>query len=143
MRHHRTVNGGRLPADLARKRDFEIVADAGRLERLRQAIRREVRVQSSLRSLAREIGVDRGTLRKFLAMESVPQTDNLARIEDWLENRVDVWPPRGAVALAVLVLDLPGQQRGVVRRQLARLLASAFTKANTPVPEWLELESAH
>lgn len=142
MRHHRTVTGGRLPADLARTRDFEIVADARRLERLRQAIRREVRAQSSLRSLARDIGVDRGTLRKFLAMESVPQTDNLARIEDWLENRAEVWPPPGAVAFAVLVRDLPGQNRGVVRRQLACLLASAFTEAKMLVPEWLELESA-
>ncbi|HEX2094857.1 MAG TPA: hypothetical protein VHG28_20830 [Longimicrobiaceae bacterium] len=130
----------RLPPELAVKRDFDILADARRLEALRQAIRREVRARSSLRGLAQRIGVDRGSLRKFLTMESVPDLENMAKIEDWSEERPEVWTPLGAVALAVLVLDLPGPRRGPARKQLARVLASAFSDAKQPVPEWLEAE---
>jgi transcriptional regulator with XRE-family HTH domain len=142
MRHFRPVISVRLPADLALKRDFDIVADARRLEMLRQGIRREVKLQSSLRALAQRIGVDRGSLRKFLTMESVPDWENLAKIEEWLENRAEVWTPLGAVTLAVLVLDLPGPRRGPTRKQLARVLASAFAEAELPIPEWLDAEWA-
>jgi transcriptional regulator with XRE-family HTH domain len=132
----------RLPTDVAVKRDFDVVADARRLETLRQGIRREVKRQTSLRALAQQIGVDRGSLRKFLTMESVPEWENLAKIEEWLENRAEVWTPLGAVTLGVLVLDLPGPRRGPARKQLARVLASAFTDAGLPLPDWLDAESA-
>ncbi|HEV2150469.1 MAG TPA: helix-turn-helix transcriptional regulator [Longimicrobiaceae bacterium] len=142
MRHHRPIISVRPPADLAVKRDFDIVADARRLETLRQAIRREVKAQTSLRALAQRIGVDRGSLRKFLTMESVPDWENLAKIEEWFEDRADVWTPLGAVALAVLVLDLPGPRRRPARKRLAQVLASAFGDAELPVPEWLDTECA-
>jgi transcriptional regulator with XRE-family HTH domain len=142
MRHHRPVISVRLPTDVAVKRDFNVVADARRLETLRQGIRREVKRQTSLRALAQHIGVDRGSLRKFLTMESVPEWENLAKIEEWLENRAEVWTPLGAVTLGVLVLDLPGPRRGPARKQLARVLASAFTDAGLPVPDWLDAEFA-
>jgi len=130
----------RLPAEAALRRDFHLLADARRLEMLRQAIRREVRSQSSLRSLAKHIGVDRGSLRKFLAMESVPSVENLAKIVDWSQERPEVWTPLGSVVLAVLVLDLPGPRRASARKQLARTLAAAFSDAEMPVPEWLREE---
>jgi transcriptional regulator with XRE-family HTH domain len=130
----------RLPPDLAVTRDFDIIADARRLEGLRQAIRREVRALSSLRALGEQIGVDRGSLRKFLTMESVPDLENMAKIEEWSEERPEIWTPLGAVSLAVLVLDLPGPHRGPARKQLAEVLASAFRNAGRPVPEWLEAE---
>jgi transcriptional regulator with XRE-family HTH domain len=142
MRHHRPVISVPLPTDVAVKRDFNIIADARRLETLRQGIRREVKRQTSLRALAQQIGVDRGSLRKFLTMESVPDWENLAKIEEWLENRAEVWTPLGAVTLGVLVLDLPGPLRGPARSQLARVLASAFTDAGLPVPDWLDAECA-
>jgi DNA mismatch repair ATPase MutS len=140
MRSFRPIISARLRSDLAVKRDLDIVADARRLETLRQAIRREVKTQSSLRGLAQHIGVDRGSLRKFLTMESVPGCENLAKIEDWSEERPEIWTPLGAVALAILVLDLPGPRRGPARQQLARMLASAFSESDRPVPEWLEGE---
>ena len=140
MRSFRPIISARLRPDLAVKRDFDIVADARRLETLRQAIRREVTTQSSLRGLAQHIGIDRGSLRKFLTMESVPGLENLAKIEDWSEERPAIWTPLGAVALAILVLDLPGPQRGPARQQLARVLASTFSESDLPVPEWLEPE---
>lgn len=140
MRHYRPIISVRLPPELAVKRDFDIIADARRLETLRQAIRREVRTQSSLRGLAQHMGVDRGSLRKFLTMESVPDSENMEKIEDWSEERPEVWTPLGAVALAVLVLDLPGPRRGPARRQLAQVLASAFSDAKVQVPDWLEAE---
>ena len=142
MRPHRPVISLRLPADMAVKRDFDVVADARRLETLRQGIRREVKRQTSLRALAQQIGVDRGSLRKFLTMETVPESENLAKIEEWLENRAEVWTPLGAVTLGVLVLDLPGPRRGPARKELARVLASAFRDAGLPVPDWLEAECA-
>lgn len=140
MRHYRPIVSVRLPPHMAVKRDFEIVADTRRLEALRQAIRREVATRSSLRGLAQQIGVDRGSLRKFLAMESVPDAGNLAKIEDWSEERPEVWTPLGAVALAVLVLDLPGPRRGPARRRLADALAAAFRDTGRPVPDWLDAE---
>lgn len=90
MRSFRPIISARLRPDLADKRDWDIVADARRLETLRQAIRREVKAQSSLRGLAQHIGVDRGSLRKFLTMESVPGFENLAKIEDWSEERPEI-----------------------------------------------------
>lgn len=140
MRPHRPLIGVRLPAEAAARRDFTLIADARRLETLRQAIRREVSSHSSLRSLAKHIGVDRGSLRKFLAMESVPNSENLAKIEDWSEERPETWTPLGSVVLAVLVLDLPGPSRAPARKQLARALASTFRDAGMQVPEWLEEE---
>ena len=140
MRSFRPIISVRLRPDLAVKRDFDIIADARHLETLRQAIRREVKARSSLRGLAQHIGVDRGSLRKFLTMESVPGFGNLAKIEDWSEERPEIWTPLGAVALAVLVLDLPGPRRGPARQQLARALASAFSETDLSVPEWLEAE---
>jgi hypothetical protein len=140
MRHYRPIISRRLPPEVAVKRDFDIIADARRLETLRQAIRREVRTQSSLRALGQQIGVDRGSLRKFLTMESVPDFENMAKIEDWSEERPEVWTPLGAVSLAVLVLDLPGPHRGPARKELAEVLASAFRTAGRPVPDWLEAE---
>lgn len=140
MRNHRPVLSVRLPPELAVKRDFDTIADARRLESLRQAIRREVGVRSSLRSLAQQIGVDRGSLRKFLTMESVPGVENLAKIEDWSEERPEVCTPLGAVALGLLVLDPPAPRRGPTREQLARVIAAAFADAKLPVPEWLDAE---
>jgi transcriptional regulator with XRE-family HTH domain len=128
----------RLPPHLARKRDFEVIADARDLETLREALRREVRVHTSLRALALNIGVDRGTLRKFLAMESVPRAENLDKIRDWAADRPELATPLGSVALTLLVHDLPGHRRAHVRRQLAQELAAAFTRHM--LPEWLEHE---
>ncbi len=84
--------------------------------------------------------MDRGTLRKFLAMEAVPRPDNLEKIHDWAADRPEVWVPLGAVALGVLVLDFPAHLRAAVRRGLARELASAYVEAELPVPEWLDQE---
>lgn len=140
MPPNRRTTVRRLPPHLACKRDFEVVADARDLETLREALRREVRVHTSLRSLALDIGVDRGTLRKFLAMESVPRAENMNKIRDWAADRPELATPLGSVALAILVRDLPGHCRAQVRRELARELAASFK--SKVIPEWLEHECA-
>lgn len=140
MRDPRRVSGQRLPPSLARIRDFDVFADVRSLEMLRQALRREIQVHTSLRALAHDIGVDRGTLRKFLAMESVPRAENLEKIRDWAADRPDLWIPLGTVALALLVNDLPAPLRAPVRRQVAGELADAYTREERRVPEWLARE---
>lgn len=140
MRDPRRVSGQRLPPALARVRDFDVFADVRSLEMLRQALRREIQVHTSLRALAQDIGVDRGTLRKFLGMESVPRAENLEKIRDWAADRPELWTPLGTVALALLVNDLPAHLRAPVRRQVAGELADAYMREEQRVPEWLARE---
>ncbi|MEW5929583.1 MAG: helix-turn-helix transcriptional regulator [Gemmatimonadota bacterium] len=140
MRPMRYTSSETLPPKIARDRDHNIYLDLYALERIRAALQRELRLRPGQRSLARQIGISRGSLRKFLEDQSVPTLEVQHQLQEWTKDRPDVWTPPGAVALALLVFDLPHQSRGAARLRLARLLADVHAEEGRPVPAWLALE---
>ena len=140
MRPSRYKSSQHMPSELARRHDLDILLDLYELERLRQVLRRELRVHTGQRTLAGEIGISRGSLRKLLDMESVPTYRNLQRLKEWAADRPEVWTPLGSLGLAVLVMDLPAEARADLRRQVACLLDSAYFRLGQTSPEWLGRE---
>jgi hypothetical protein len=121
-------------------REIDALADERELEALRRALRRELAVHGGQVGLAREIGVDRIVIRKFLEMRTRPLPDNLQKIRDWVENRPPTYTPFGSVLLAALVRDLPGGSRARTRRELAEAMASNYQRAGESIPDWLRSE---
>lgn len=140
MRAYRYRTSEQMPPENAQRHDLNIILDLYELERIRQALRRELRVHTGQETLAREIGISRGSLRKLLETQSVPTPRVLQRLRDWSADRPEVWTPIDALALALLVRDLPAEERGEARLQLARTLGNLFTQAGRPVPDWLAQE---
>lgn len=128
------------PSGVSRE-EIDAYADEREMERLRRTVRRELATNPGQEALAREIGVARIVLRKFLGMAATPRPKNLQKIRDWAENRPPIWTPFGAVLLATAVRDLPGDERARVRRHLAEALHDGHRRAGTPVPDWLVAES--
>lgn len=125
------------PAELADARTLDLLLDLYALERIRQVVRRELRVHGGQQTLAREIGISRGSLRKLLADQSTPSHAVRQRLQEWIANRPHPWTPPGAVALSLLVHGLPHRVRGEARRRLARQLRAIVTEAGGEVPDWL------
>jgi hypothetical protein len=119
---------------------FDLFTDTRRLEALRLALVRELRTSPGQRSLAAVIGVGRSVIRKFVEMRAVPTDENLRRLEEWAVDRPEVAPPATAVALAILVGELPAEARLVTRRRLAAELHRAHTHGGVSIPDWLASE---
>lgn len=143
MRPSRYRSSQHLPSQSARLHDMAILMDLYDLERLRQVVRRELKVHTGQRTLAQEIGISRGSLRKLLEMQSVPTHHNLERLKEWATDRPEVWTPLGALALAVLVMDLPAEMRADLRRQVACLVESAYFRLGQSPPDWLARECGY
>jgi hypothetical protein len=110
------------------------------LERLRAPIRRELRVHGGQRRVAAEMRIPRGSLRKFLSMQSVPTGRNFDSLESWVADRPEAVVTGGMVSLAVLAGELPAEIRLRTRRHLARELAKLYRGAGALLPGWLHDE---
>lgn len=141
MRPTRYLSGERVRPDLAPEHDLNIFLELYLLERLRRVVRRDLRVHNRQQDLAREIGISRGSLRKFVEDLSIPSHPVQQRLRDWVESRPPIWTPPGAVALVLLVHDLPYETRGEARRRLARELAAIHGEAGREVARWLVEET--
>ena len=119
--------------------EFDRLADERELESHRKALLGELAVHGGLVGLAREIGVGRIVLRKFLIHYSKPAEKNLAKIREWAANRPPAFAPFGSVLLRTLVSELPPELRGRARAEVADVLAMNFQRAGT-IPDWLRLE---
>jgi hypothetical protein len=117
--------------------DASHFADVREVETLRQIARRELRTHGGQRTLAREIGVHRETLRKFVEGQSLPTQPNLELIRDWAANRPEARMPMALVALAVMVEDLPPSRRPGARKRLAGLMAELYGETAEGVPGWV------
>lgn len=115
------------------QREFE-------LERLRAPVRRELRVHGGQRRVAAEMRIPRGSLRKLIAMQSVPTGRNRDALESWVADRPEATITGGMVALAVLAVELPAEIRLRARRRLAQELAGLYRDAGVPLPLWLHDE---
>jgi transcriptional regulator with XRE-family HTH domain len=130
----------RTGVDAGRNQQFNQIADAWRLEELRQALRRELRTHMGQLALARIIGVGRSVVRKLLEMRTVPEPRNLDRLREWAADRPAVETPVEVVCLAVLVEDLPADARYDARLELAGMMARLYERADAEIPKWLTLE---
>jgi hypothetical protein len=110
------------------------------LETLRQVLRRELRKQGGQRTLAREIGVHRETLRKFAEGQSTPVDMHLEQIREWARDRPEIKIPLALVAVAILVDDLPPPQRPAARRRFAATLAKMYEENGEGIPTWVSDE---
>jgi hypothetical protein len=108
-----------------------------KLEGLRQTLRRELRVHSGQRVLARNLGISRAVIRKFIEMRSVPTRANMALLTDWAADRPEVDTPLGAVCLAVLAGELQPGMRHPGRRRVAEALAGLYAESASEIPAWL------
>jgi hypothetical protein len=122
---------------LAVATDADHFADVREIETLRQVARRDLRTHGGQRTLAREIGVHRETLRKFVEGQSTPVDANMGEIRDWAGNRPEIQIPMALVALAVLVEDLPPAKRPSARKRLAGLMAELYGETKEGVPTWV------
>lgn len=119
---------------------FDRVADAWRLEELRQVLRRELRTHRGQQALARMIGVGRSVVRKLLEMRSVPEDRNLDRLREWEADRPAAETPIEVVCLALLTGGLPPGARYGARLEIAETLTRLYREAGAEVPKWLVLE---
>lgn len=132
--------GFRLGAGGVTRSEIDLYADERELERLRRTVRRELDSHPGQEALAREIGVSRIVLRRFLEF-SVPLEKHTQKIREWAEDRPPVWVPFGAVLLGTMVRDLPAPERARTRRELAGVLADGCLRAGCTVPRWVEEET--
>lgn len=109
-----------------------------------EAIRREAelaRDASSLRAVARDIGLTAMGLRSFLLDERTPQARTLRKLTSWYGRRMSTRPPEGEdearAALTILAGYFPERER---RPQILEVLDSMerrFAANGMRVPDWL------
>jgi hypothetical protein len=107
------------------------------VEVLRQVVRRELRTHGGQRTLAREIGIHRSSLRKFAVGQSEPTPLNLDAIREWAADRPQIEIPAAVVALAVLSEDLPPASRPAARQRFATLMYDLYVETGEGVPTWV------
>lgn len=122
---------------IAQGHDLRLFGDLYDLERVRQVLRRELKVHGGQAGLAREIGISRGSLRKFLNDLTIPTHPVTERLVEWTADRPEGWTPPGAVAVTLLVHDLPRHLRGPAHRRLLETFAAIHTEAGVALPEWV------
>lgn len=133
--------GRKLSPGLVGSVELESYSDQRELELTRQAVAKELRGNPGQEALAREIGVSRIVIRKFVDQVAVPTTENLVKIREWAENTRPVLATYGAVVLALAVAEVRGSSRADARRGIALALLQGYESAGVAVPEWLAVEA--
>ena len=96
---------------------------------------------TSLRSVAREVGMSPSGLKKFLD-GAAPYTPTLRRLRQWYlqygaVRLGQVEAADASSALAVLLHDLSPDARRGLARSILEQLARAYEASGKPVPAWL------
>jgi hypothetical protein len=103
---------------------------------------------TSLRSVAREIGMSPTGLKKFL-MGTAPYSPTLRRLRNWYVHYAaqsvgDVESEDAAAALAVLVHDLAPDPRQQTAGCLIDCVARGYDQSGKPRPAWVaELQARY
>ena len=111
------------------------------LERLRETV--ALRVQAtSLRTVARQVGMSPDRLERFLAGE-MPYSSSRRRLQQWWTRqssrpRTDVTVEGVEVAIGALVRDLPPEHRVAAIRRVVAALQRVYAEQASEPPEWLE-----
>lgn len=111
-------------------------------ERIRQTA--EVRVrETSLRQVAYRIGISPMGLKKFLDGAN-PYEPNRRKLVDWFirEQAHEEEQPRdatvAAIALGLVLRDLPSPVRAAAVDPMVDLVESLYAKSQAPRPTWLD-----
>lgn len=96
---------------------------------------------TSLRSVAREIGMSPTGLKKFL-QGTAPYSPTLRRLRNWyvqFANRTDQMVHRevASAALSVLVHDLPPDSRGQTAHCLLDCVGKGYVESGRSQPVWV------
>jgi len=109
------------------------------LERLRETVAPRVRA-TSLRTVAREMGMSPAALEAFLAGET-PDAASRERLEAWWAREAATPPDLSAegveVAIGALVRDLPAEHRVMAIRRVVAALRRVYREQGAPAPAWL------
>jgi hypothetical protein len=110
-----------------------------------QAIRREAelaRDASSLRAVAREVGITPMGLRYFLLNQGNQQARTVRKLTEWYVRRMAMRPPGGEsearAALVILAGFYPESERARVLAGLLDALERDFRTAGMDVPPWVD-----
>lgn len=111
------------------------------LERLRETVATRVQA-TSLRSVARQVGMSPTGLEKFLS-GGTPYTRSRQKLQDWAERegtrpRSDLTVEGLEVAIGALVRDLPAEHRVEAIRRVVRSLRRVYDLQRAAPPEWLD-----
>ena len=109
------------------------------------AIRREAglaRDASSLRAVAREVGVTPMGLRAFLNNEGTPQARTVRKLNQWYARRMSTRLPEGEdearAALTILAGYYPDRERQAVILDVLDSLERRFRAGGHQPPSWLD-----
>jgi hypothetical protein len=111
------------------------------LERLRETVRLRVEA-TSLRAVARQVGMSPSGLEKFLA-GGTPYAGSRQKLQDWWERegsrpRPEVSAQGIEVAVGALVRDLPPEFRAEAIERLIRALRDVYDEQHAEHPVWLD-----
>ena len=110
------------------------------IDQLRESV--AIRVHAtSMRSVARQVGMSPSGLEKFLA-GGTPYTNTRRKLVEWwyregAESPLNLSADGVAVALGTLVSDLPPDRRERTLRELVATLRELYASHGTPCPPWL------
>ena len=115
------------------------------LERLRETVATRVQA-TSLRSVARQVGMSPSGLEKFLS-GGTPYSRSRQKLQDWWERegsrpRSEVSSEGIEVAVGALVRDLPAEFRAEAVQRLIRALRDVYHEQDAAFPPWLDALSA-
>lgn len=111
--------------------------DEDRFQELRGAVRREVD-GSSLRAVARSIGLSPSGLQKFLD-GAEPYRPTRAKLRHWYlgTQSAPTTAAEAEASLQVLLKGVPPGERGEVRRRVLDAVREMHVAAGRPPPLWL------
>lgn len=110
------------------------------LERLRETV--SIRVQAtSLRSVARQVGMSPSGLEKFLS-GGTPYTRSRQKLQEWWERegrrpRSELSTEGVVIAIGALVRDLPPEMRGRAMKGIVGSLRGLYETHTAACPPWL------
>ena len=109
-----------------------------------EAIRKEAelaRDATSLRAVAREVGITPMALRAFLLNEGTPQARTARKLNEWYVRRMATRPPEGEdearAALTILAAYYPQAQRLRVLNRVLDSMEREFRDSGMEIPAWL------
>jgi hypothetical protein len=110
------------------------------VDALRAAARSAV-ARTSLRKVARDIGISAPGLALFLD-GSVPRESTLRKIRDWYfseaATHTEVSEDTARAALSMLLEPMPEEKRDKIFQKIVEILVDAHRKQGTVPPRWLQ-----
>lgn len=109
------------------------------IPQIRTAVEQRVE-RTSLRSVAREIGMSPSGLKKFLD-GNAPYTKTVHRLRNWYVQHAadqdEIGDDDAHAALRVLVHDLPPGMQAETVEAMLHCMEQGYTRSRRPLPQWM------